>query len=121
MLRNKKTVLCLLLFLVLVSILFLYNTSRHNYNFTAEERIRILNTPAIFNTNTENGIYNKEFESDYLIMSDSEFYKALRGAIKDLIKRKENGENFKWDKTFVDTVVKPYFPEFSDRIRKQIN
>ncbi|MGI6235881.1 MAG: hypothetical protein ACOYI6_11655, partial [Christensenellales bacterium] len=45
----------------------------------------------------------------------------LRGAIRDLIKRKENGEIFKWDKTFVETVVKPYFPELFEEIQKQMN
>ncbi|MGI6679626.1 MAG: hypothetical protein ACOX2Q_11450 [Dehalobacterium sp.] len=91
----------------------------HNY----KGLIRILNTLAIStnNTNTDNGIYNKEFESDYLNMSDSEFHKTLRGAIRDLIKRKENGEIFKWDKTFVETVVKPYFPELFEEIQKQMN
>lgn len=90
------------------------------HTYTKEERLMILGMPMVHSTDTSGEMYSISLQEKYMKMSDEEFEQHLKENIKSVIKRKAKGEELKWDKTFVETIIKKYFPEFYTVISDQM-
>lgn len=118
LIKAKKFIPVMAVIIIITVIFFQGINTKHIY--TKEERLLILNIPAVHSTIAGGEKYNMKSEKEYLEMSDTEFDNLLKSTIIDNIKRKATGEDIKWDKTFVDTIIKDRFPKLYDEIQEQM-
>jgi hypothetical protein len=91
--RNKLKLLFLMVTLIII---FCSQSATAKETYTKDERLTILNTPAISSSSEIPGPkYNSELEARYLNMSDSDFEKHLRESLANIIDRKNRGEKIK--------------------------